>query len=119
MYLLPIYPKPERRQRPPRFLPFKVGDRIVICSHKIITMERGRTGTINNIYNHLDAVVVLDEKVSPFKRTEKCEVRNVKTYLLRHASECHDCCNRMTHMQGGWCPNDHKDIVFYEEEGQQ
>lgn len=105
-----------RKQRPPRLLPFKVGDRVVYCPHKTQCGMRGRTGTIYSVYNHLEVVAHLDSDVSPFKQTEKCEVCNVKTYMLRHASECHSCVNRLTHMSGGFCPNDHKDIVFYEKE---
>ena len=105
-----------RKIRPPRFLSFKVGDRVVYCPHKTQCGMRGRTGTIYSVYNHLEVVAHLDSDVSPFKQTEKCEVCNVKTYMLRHTSECHSCINRLTHMSGGFCPNGHKDIVFYEKE---
>jgi hypothetical protein len=106
-----------RKRRPPRFLSFKIGDRVVLCPHKTAQLSRGRTGTIDGFLNHLEAMVVLDDCVSPFKQTKKCEVSLViKTYMLRHTSECHSCCNRLTHMSGGYCPNDHKDIVFYEEQ---
>ena len=105
-----------RKQRPPRFLSFKMGDKVVMCPHKTSTMARGRTGTITGTISHLDVAVAMDDCVSPFKQTEKCEVCNMKTYMLRHASECHSCCNRMSHLQGAYCPNDHKDIVFYEQE---
>lgn len=108
-----------RKQRSPRFLPFKVGDRIVMCPHKTGAALRGRTGTIYSVYNHLEVVACMDSGVSPFKQTEKCESMNVKTYLLRHASECSDCYNRLTHMMGAYCPHEHKDIIFYEEQENQ
>jgi len=105
-----------QKQRPPRFLSFKAGDKIVICPHQTLNNTRGLTGEVLFTNNHLEVGVSLDEYVSPFNRTEKGQARNVPSYMLRHASECHDCVNRMRHMQGGFCPTSCKDIVFYEKE---
>jgi hypothetical protein len=105
-----IHPQP-RKERPPRFLPFKAGDKVVLCPHKTICSMRGRTGEVFLTISHLDVDVIFNETSSTRGHT-----KTIRAYELRLASECHDCCHRMTHLMGTYCPLDHKGIVFYEPE---
>jgi len=101
---------------------------VVNCSHRSLNTQRGTTGTIYNIVNHLDVWVSFDKGVCPFKKAEDVPVDKnggipnhqppmlVKSYSLRLASECHDCCHRMTHLMSSYCPSDYKGITFYEPE---
>jgi hypothetical protein len=100
----------------------------VSCSHRSAILNRGTTGTIHKILNHLDIWVSFDNEVLPFKEVKDVPVDKnggipnhqppilAKSYWLRLASECHDCCHRMTHLMSSYCPNDYRGITFYEPE---
>jgi len=107
-----------KKQRPPRFAPFKVGDRVVLCPHRIASGQRGQTGTIIEVEGHLAVWVSLVSRISltpcPVNINRAPFSFKIPTYDLRHASECHSCINRMSHMVGGFCPSSWKEIVFYE-----
>lgn len=101
----------ELQKKSPRHLPLKVGDKVVICPHKSNTHERGRVGTIVHVRNHLTVDVTYEGDKHPL-----VGFHGIPTYNIRHASECHRCVHRVTHLTGAMCPQSWKEVKFVDEE---
>jgi hypothetical protein len=85
--------------------PLKVGDRVVLCASKTHTGKRGLVGTIIEIRTNLYVSVQWD--TSPLSLLTSTRVA---TYDIKPEVECHNCIFRLTHLIGGVCSADWKDI---------
>jgi hypothetical protein len=100
----------EQQKRSLKHLPFKVGDKVVICPHKSNTHERGSTALVFEVLDHLSVLVEYERQV-----IRHGDPKRQPTYNLRHASECHRCVHRVTHLSGGVCPQSWKEVKFVDE----
>jgi len=85
--------------------PFKVGDRVVLCASKTHIGKRGLVGTIVEICTNLYVTIQWD--ISPSSLLTSIRVA---TYDIKPEVECHNCIFRLTHLIGGICSADWKDI---------
>jgi hypothetical protein len=89
----------------PKHLQLKVGDEVVFCPYRGHTPDRGMTGTVVSLINHLEVQVKWDSKFLIPGNGGR-----ILSYNLRLATACHTCVNRLTHLSMGLCPLSWKSV---------